>query len=97
MIVDQDQVLELVPIDIELDVSSVGNMTTLQKIVQTCQRQKKDKTEQMQQMLDSEEYITALKVLAADTYKGLIGTNSEKKIDHLNSRRLRMKPPNFYS
>ena len=38
--VDQDQVLEQVPIEIELDASIVENMTTLPKIVQTCQRQK---------------------------------------------------------
>ena len=34
--VDQDQVLEQVPIKIELDASNVGNMTTLPKIVQSC-------------------------------------------------------------
>ena len=39
--VDQDQVLELVQIKVELDVLSVGNMTTLWKIVQICHRQKK--------------------------------------------------------
>ena len=39
--VGQDQVLEQVPIEIELDVSNLGNMTTLPKIVQTCWRQKK--------------------------------------------------------
>ena len=39
VVVGQDQVLERVPIGTELDVSNVGNMTTLPKIVQTCQRQ----------------------------------------------------------
>ena len=43
--VDQDQVLDQVPIEIELDVSSIGNMTTLPNIVQTCQRQKKGQIE----------------------------------------------------
>ena len=37
----EDQVLEQVPIEIELEVLSVGNMTTLLKIAQTCHRQKK--------------------------------------------------------
>ena len=40
-VVDQDQVLEQVPIEIELDVSSVGNTIILLKIVQICQRQKR--------------------------------------------------------
>ena len=39
--VDQDKVLKQVPIEIELYVSNVANMTTLPKIVQTCQTQKK--------------------------------------------------------
>ena len=39
--VGQDQVLEQVPLQKQLDVSIVGNMTTLPKIVKTCQRQKK--------------------------------------------------------
>ena len=60
-------------------------MTTLPKIFQTCQGQKKDQTEQMQQMLDSEEHETALKVLAVDTYKCVISTHSEETMDHLNS------------
>ena len=38
---DQDQVLVQVPKETQLDVSSVGNMTTLPKIVQTCHRQNK--------------------------------------------------------
>ena len=45
----------------------------------------KDQREQMQQMLDSEECETALKVLAPDTYEGLISTHSEETMDHLNS------------
>ena len=39
-------------------------MIILLNILQICQRQKKDWTEQMQQMLDLEEDKTALKVLA---------------------------------
>ena len=39
--VGQDQVLEQVPIVTELGVLNVGNTTTLPKIVQTCQRQKR--------------------------------------------------------
>ena len=39
--VSKDKVLEKVPKEIELDVSNVGNMTTLPKIVQTFWRQKK--------------------------------------------------------
>ena len=39
--VGQDQVLEQVPIEIELDASSVGNMITLPKIVWICHRQNK--------------------------------------------------------
>ena len=50
--VDQDQVLQQVPIEKELDVSSVGNTTTLPKIVKTCQTEK----DQTEQMLDSEEH-----------------------------------------
>ena len=38
--VDQDQVLEQVPIEIELDASGVGNTPILPKVVQTCQRHK---------------------------------------------------------
>ena len=83
VVVDQDQVLEQVPIEIEIDVSNVGNMITLLKVVQTCQRQKKDQTEQMMQMLDSEEQKTALKHLTADTYEGWINANSEETIYHL--------------
>ena len=44
----------------------------------------KGQTEQMQQMLDSEEHETAVKVLAQDTYEGLINTLSVKTMDHLN-------------
>ena len=35
--VDQDHILEQVPMEIELDVSNVGNTTPLPKIVQICQ------------------------------------------------------------
>ena len=42
----------------------------------------KDQTEKMQQMLDLEGNKTALKVLAADTYKDLIRSNAEETIDH---------------
>ena len=55
----------------------------------------KDQTEQIQQILDSEEHKTTLKVLAPDTYEGLISTHSEETINHLNSWRVRMKPPHF--
>ena len=37
-VVDQDLVLEQMPIVIEFDVSSVGNMINLLNIVQICQR-----------------------------------------------------------
>ena len=43
VVVSQDQDLEQVLIETELDVSNVGNMTTLPKIVQICQRQSKIK------------------------------------------------------
>ena len=36
-------------------------------------------------MLDLEEHETSLKVLTPGTYKGLISTNSEETMDHLNS------------
>ena len=45
----------------------------------------KDQTEQMQHMLALEEHETALKVLAPNIYKSLIGTHSEETVDHLNS------------
>ena len=45
----------------------------------------KHQTEQMQQMLDLEEYKTAFKALATGTYKGLTRTNLEETLDHLNS------------
>ena len=41
MVVGQDHDLEQVLIETELVVSNVGNMTTLLKIVQICQRQSK--------------------------------------------------------
>ena len=41
-------------------------------------------TEQMQQMLDSEEPETTLKVLTGGTYDSLIRANPEGIIDHLN-------------
>ena len=63
---------------------SVGSMIILLKIVQICQRQKKEQTKQMQQMLDLEEDKTELKVLAAILIEDLIRTNSEETIDHLN-------------
>ena len=44
----------------------------------------KDQTEQMQQMLDSEEQETTLKVLVSETYDSLTRTNSEKMFEHIN-------------
>ena len=45
----------------------------------------KDQTEHLQQMLDSEEHETALKLLAPDSYKSLISTHLEEPMDHLSS------------
>ena len=45
----------------------------------------KDQTDQLQQMLNTEEHEAALKLLAPDTYKGLISTHSEEPMDHLIS------------
>ena len=45
----------------------------------------KNQTEQLQQMLDSEECETALKFIAEDTYKGLISTHFEGLMEHLHS------------
>ena len=67
VVVGQDQDLEQVLIETELDVSNVGNMTTLPKIVQIFQRVK-CQAEQLQQMLDSEKNEAALTPLALDTY-----------------------------
>ena len=46
-------------------------------------------------MLDSGEHETAVKGLAADTYGGLISTNSEVTMDLLNPRRVSMRPLPF--
>ena len=43
-----------------------------------------DKTEQMQQMLDSEEQKITSKVLIGETYDILTRTNSEEMINYLN-------------
>ena len=43
----------------------------------------KEQSEQVQQMLNTEEDKTALKDLKADTYEDLISENSEETIDHL--------------
>ena len=43
-----------------------------------------DQTEQMQQMLDSKEQESTLKVLMGETYDSLTRANSEEIIDHLN-------------
>ena len=43
----------------------------------------KNQTEHMQQMLDSEEYEAAWKVLTPDTYEGLISTHSQEPMDLL--------------
>ena len=44
----------------------------------------KEQSEQIQQMLNLEQDKTALMVLAANTYNGLIRTNPDEPIDHLN-------------
>ena len=55
----------------------------------------KEKSEQIQQMLNLEEDKTSLKVLVADTYDDLIRTNSEEAIDQLNWGKVRITPPHF--
>ena len=44
----------------------------------------KDQTEQLQQMLKSEEQETILKVIAGETYDSLTRANLEEMINHLN-------------
>ena len=82
--VDQDLVLEQVPMEIELDFQVLGILPLCQRLSKHV-RDRKNQTDQMQQMLDSEDHKTTLKVLAADTYKVLIIPNSEETMDHLNS------------
>ena len=70
--VDQGQVLEWISIEMDLNVSSVGSMIILIKIVPNMSETEKDQTEQVQQMIDLDGDKTPLKVLAADTYEGQI-------------------------
>ena len=44
----------------------------------------KDQTEQIQQMLDSEEPETTWKVLAGEIFNSLNRANPEEMIDHFN-------------
>ena len=57
-------------------------MIILPKTVQIYQIQK-NKSDQIQQMINLEEDKTALKVLVADTYENLIRANTEETIYHL--------------
>ena len=81
-VVDVDQVQEWVLIEIKSDALSGGSMITLLKTAWMYQIQKKEQSEQIQQMLILEEDETALKVLVADTYEDLIRANSEETICH---------------
>ena len=53
----------------------------------------KDQTGQLQQMIDSKEHETALKLLATNTKESLISTHYEEPMDHLNPQRVKMFLP----
>ena len=82
VVVDQDQVQEPVLIETGLDVFNVGSIIILLKTVQS--QIQKTKTEQLQQMFNLDKDKTTLKVCATNTYDGLMRTNSDDAIDHLN-------------
>ena len=82
VVAGQDQVQEPVLIEIELDVSNVGNMIILLKTVQTQKTEREP--EQIEQMYNLDKDKTVFKFLVADMYYDLIRTNSDDGADHLN-------------
>ena len=82
-VVGLDQVQELVLIETELDVTSVGNMITSLRTIQL-QKQKKIQSKYNRCTIWTKK--TTLKLLVTDTYEGLNKINSvnETVADHLN-------------
>ena len=83
VVLGQDQVQEEVLKDTELDDSTVGNVIILLRNIKMLVIEK-DHTEQMQEMFDSEEQETPLKVLTGETYHSLTKENLEEMINNLN-------------
>ena len=81
--VDQDQVQEEVPRD-RIRCFKCRKYDHFTKDCLNVSETEKEQLKQVQQMLNSEEDKTALKVLVADTYKNLMVANSEEAKDHLN-------------